>query len=207
MKNLLKIDRNGTRYWEQEVECERCSGHGYYAIAVHNGAPVLSPHDGGVCWKCMGRGKVVDVVKEYTPEYAAKLEARRAAKQAKIDAERKQREAEIAEAKAKRAAEEAAERERRAGRFVGEVGQKIKVQVTYSYHANFETQFGICTVYAMKDADGNTYIWKTGSGSLMTKEGEIMEEGDTFTIQGTVKEHKTYRDVNQTVLQRVKVVA
>lgn len=203
---LIKTDRNGTKYWKRAIPCDRCGGHGYYAIGVHNGQPVLSPHDGGMCWKCMGHGKVIGTVKEYTPEYAAKLEAKRAAKQAKFEEERKQREAEMELERQRRKAEEEAERIRRAGHFVGEVGQKIKIDVTFVYQTHFESQFGITTVYVMKDDEGNTFIWKTGSGSLMTKDGETMQEGDKFTVQGTIKEHKTFRDVNQTILQRVKVI-
>lgn len=88
---LIKIDRNGSKHYEGYVPCDRCGGHGYYAIAVRNNQPVLSPHDNGVCWQCHGSGKVLSKWIERTPEYQAKLDARRKAKeeakQAQIDAE------------------------------------------------------------------------------------------------------------------------
>lgn len=51
-----------------EMECDRCGGRGYYAIGTHNGQPVLSPHDGGVCYECGGSGKIRKKVKAYTPD-------------------------------------------------------------------------------------------------------------------------------------------
>lgn len=84
---LIKIDRNGSKHYEGMITCDRCGGHGYYAIAVHNMQPVLSPHDDGVCWKCGGSGKVLGKWIERTPEYQAKLDSRRKAKQEAKQAE------------------------------------------------------------------------------------------------------------------------
>lgn len=93
MATLIKVDRNGTKTYEGLVDCPRCGGLGYYAIAEHNGQPVLSPLDAGVCWQCHGAKKIVSRWQERTPEYEAKLEARRAAKAAQKQAEKLQREA------------------------------------------------------------------------------------------------------------------
>ena len=41
-----------------------------------------------------------------------------------------------------------------------------------------------------RDANGNAYVWTTASKSW--------EEGSTRLVRGTIKEHKTYRNVNQT---------
>ena len=49
MAKLIKIDRNGSKHYEGMVTCDRCGGRGYYAIAMCNGQPVLSPLDAGVC--------------------------------------------------------------------------------------------------------------------------------------------------------------
>lgn len=85
-----RTNLNGTRYFN-DFTCDRCSGHGYYALGVCNGQPILSPYDGGVCYKCGGSGKVdkSKVVEVYTPEYWEQVERACAER-----AERKRRERE-----------------------------------------------------------------------------------------------------------------
>lgn len=196
----IKTDRNGTKYF-YDWNCPRCGGEGESTMWLRTGC---------TCYECGGNGKrrTPKLVKEYTDEYAAKLDSRRQAKwnrehadeSAKAEAERAEREA----AEAQRKAEEEAERIRRAGNYIGEAGQKIKTKVIFDHEASFETMYGFMTIYTMKDANGNTLVWKTGSGSLMNKAGEIPESGDEIEIQGTIKEHSEYNGVKQTVLIRVK---
>lgn len=89
-REYVRTDRNGTRIYH-DYACPRCGGRGYYAIGVRNGQPLLSPLDGGVCWECGGRGQTDKprVIKEYTPEYRAKLDAQAAKRQDKKIAERR----------------------------------------------------------------------------------------------------------------------
>lgn len=68
---LIRTDRNGTRYYEGMVTCPRCGGAG--------GAECWK-YTGWTCYKCGGSGKVADAWCERTPEYEAKLEAKRIAK-------------------------------------------------------------------------------------------------------------------------------
>ena len=76
-----------------EMVCDRCGGTGYYALGTHNGQPVLSPYDGGVCYGCGGSGKIRKRVKAYTPdEYEKYLANQARAKERKAE----QRAAEIA---------------------------------------------------------------------------------------------------------------
>ena len=140
MAELIKIDRNGSKHWRGLVQCDRCGGAGYYAIGTCNGQPVLSPRDAGVCWKCHGAGKVIETWIERTPEYQAKLDAKREAKraerQAKIDAEaeriRLEREAAQKAEEERREAERKAEEARKAiSQFVGTEGEKVKSSVEY----------------------------------------------------------------------------
>lgn len=206
---LIKIDRNGSKHFEGDVPCPRCGGAGYYAIGILNGRPVLSPLDQGVCWKCGGSGTVHGKWIERTPEYQAKLDARR---QAKLDAqyaeyERQRKEAD-AKAEAERLAEEARIKALKAiSQHVGEVGQKLTIKATYVKTAHFSVKafsgFGTETIYIhlFKDAEGNVLIWKTSAGLSHLEYGEPVE------IRGTVKEHSVYKDEKQTVLTRCKVTA
>lgn len=89
MLKYVRTDKNGTKIYH-DWECPRCGGAGMCDKWINTGR---------VCWECGGTGKrhVAKVVKEYTPEYWAKLEARRQAKAAKAAAERAAYEAEHAE--------------------------------------------------------------------------------------------------------------
>lgn len=205
---LIKIDRNGSKHYEGAIICDRCGGKGYYAIGVHNMQPVLSPHDGGVCWKCLGAGKVMGKWIERTPEYQAKLDAKRqakwAAEQAKRDAERAEREA--AE-RAAREAEEARIKSLKAiSQYVGKVGEKVAFKGTYVKSASWEQKsyvgYGMTTVYihTFKDADGNVFIWKT-------QNGVCLNYGENVEVKGTIKAHAEYKDEKQTELTRCKVTA
>lgn len=78
-KAVVKIDRNGTKYYH-DWTCPRCGGAGGYEGWIYTGY---------TCYACGGTGRRARprVVKEYTPEYEAKLAAKRRAR-----AEQKERE-------------------------------------------------------------------------------------------------------------------
>lgn len=214
MATLIKIDRNGSKHWQGMVECPKCGGIGLIAHHVENGVPSWNWTDGGVCWKCQGTGKVMDKWIERTPEYQAKLDARREArqkaKQAEMDAKRAELERIRQEKEAERIAEEARiKAEKAISQHVGEIKQRMTINATYIRSAWFEVKafcgYGTETKYihTFKDADGNVLIWKTGS----PLDRNIIDEGDLVELTGTVKEHSEYKDEKQTVLTRCKVKA
>lgn len=213
MAELIRVDRNGTKYYEGMIKCDRCDGKGIYYIGVCNGQLVPSWVDRGVCFKCGGLGKVHGKWKEYTPEYEAKLEAKRRAKaeaQAKAYAEEEaQREA---ERKAKEEAEqiererqEAEEKARKAiSKHIGQVGDKLDLTVTLEKRAWFDVPsfrgYGMDTmyVYTFRDEQGNALVWKTGKGL-------VFESGEKVHLTGTIKNHDEYDGEKQTTLTRCKV--
>ena len=71
----IRTDKNGTKYFH-DYTCPRCGGYGESDKWIFTGK---------VCYECGGSGKRFNpkVIKEYTPEYFAKLEAKRQAKAAK----------------------------------------------------------------------------------------------------------------------------
>lgn len=206
MATLIKIDRNGSKHYEGMVVCDRCSGRGWYAVGVHNGELVPARPDHAVCYKCGGEGKVMGKWIERTPEYQAKLDAKREAKaeaeRIAFEAERLKREAE-AEAEAKAEAERIAA-QKAISQYVGDIGAKIEVkgilvrEASYESHIGWMTQW--MTVYTFKDADGNSLVWHTSGNGISG-----IESGDQVIIKGTVKNHSVYKDEKQTVLTRCKV--
>ena len=80
-REYVRTDRNGTKIYH-DYTCPRCEGTGIYIVAIENGVPRPSRVDHGICYKCQGTGKVEKprIIREYTPEYEAKLAERRAKK-------------------------------------------------------------------------------------------------------------------------------
>ena len=90
----IRTDKNGTKIF-YDYNCPRCCGYGELDKWINTGK---------VCFACGGSGirAKAKIVKEYTPEYLAKLEAKRIAKQHKYEEDHA---AEIAAQKAKHEAE------------------------------------------------------------------------------------------------------
>lgn len=221
-KKLIKVDRNGTKYFLIDKPCDRCGGAG--------GADQWA-YTGWTCYKCGGTGQgKSEIIKEYTPEYEAKLEERRAKRRAKWEAEHADEIAEAkakaeAEAEAKRKAEEEAEKARQAeearikaekavSQHIGKKGDKLDMIVTFEKIAWFEVPsfkgWGTDTmyVYTFKDADGNKLVWKTTSNlGKWNDDGEWIhpDEGQQVQLKGTVKNHTEYQDEKQTELTRCRV--
>ena len=85
--------------------------------------------------------------------------------------------------------------------FVGEPKQRLRsVPVTVRRCRDITTQYGESTIVEMASDDA-LFIW------WATNVPEGIEEGATVTVDATVKGHKVYRSVNQTNVNRVRVVA
>lgn len=106
----------------------------------------------------------------------------------------------LKEAKAKVDAAEAATLQTKPSEWIGEVGKRIPAtQVTLKRTYYYENQYGVNTVYTFETENGSVITW-------FTKVDINKENGDVFSIVGTVKDHSTYNNQKQTVLTRVKVV-
>lgn len=78
---------------------------------------------------------------------------------------------------------------------VGEVGEKIIVEVIVEKVLTFDNEYGTTKLHIMSDRNnGNRFIWWCS--------GEPFETGAVITICGNVKKHDTRNDVKQTVLTR-----
>lgn len=203
----IRTDKNGTKIFH-DWTCPRCGGEGWAGQWMYTGV---------TCFRCGGSGRRERpvIVREYTDEYAAKLEARRKAKEAKYaeehaeeiaaaKAEQERREAEMeAQIAAEKAALEEIERKAR-GHYYGTIGQKIETEVTYTGHVFFDSVYGGGIIYKFDTDDGAHLVWMT-SGSLGGND-TVVDEGERITIRATIKEHKERHGVEQTMLTRVKVI-
>jgi hypothetical protein len=82
--------------------------------------------------------------------------------------------------------------------YVGIVGDKIEIEVTVEKVLKFDGYYGVTCMNILQDEKGNTLIWSTG---------RALEEGKGYKLKGKIKEHKKYKDTNQTILTRCRVLA
>lgn len=82
---------------------------------------------------------------------------------------------------------------------IGEIGEKIKVNVKIARVFNVATQYGATTIYTMSDATGNCLTW-------FSSKDVGFDVGAMVECSGTVKDHSIYNEKNQTVLTRCKFV-
>jgi hypothetical protein len=85
-------------------------------------------------------------------------------------------------------------------KHVGTVKERSEFEVTITKKFGFETAFGFMTMILMKDAAGNIFVWKTGTGF------DNVSVGDKLKIKATVKKHDEYQGIKQTILTRCVVV-
>lgn len=82
---------------------------------------------------------------------------------------------------------------------VGTVGEKLLMTVKcVSAQFDMDYGYGPTNVFTFLDENGNKF-------STMTK-NDLMENGKTYTIEGKVKKHSTYRNIDKTDMNYVKVI-
>ena len=96
--------------------------------------------------------------------------------------------------------------------YVGNVGDKISVKVTYTNTHVYNTQFGVSYIHLFMDNDGNIFKWSTGTGLRFTvNDNHInhtqqysLDKGSIVQLSGKIKAHDEYHNYKQTVLTRCK---
>lgn len=91
-------------------------------------------------------------------------------------------------------------------KYVGNVGDKLSLTLTYIKSFFYESQYGTCFFHLFSDTDGNMFKWSTNKSLNFKREGRSysLDQGATLTLTGTVKDHEDYRGIRQTVLIRCK---
>lgn len=83
--------------------------------------------------------------------------------------------------------------------YLGTVGEKVKnIPATFTRKNSFCSRFGLTNIYEFRDGDGNYLVWFTTCGI-------DFEVGDLVKLTGTVKEHKDYKGIPQTIVTRCKL--
>lgn len=96
------------------------------------------------------------------------------------------------------------ESEKTVSEYIGNVGEKIEAKVTFKRQFSFESHMGWMTtinyINTFVDENGNVLVWKTSSW-------QDIDEGNAYTIKGTIKDHNEYKGTKQTILTRCKITA
>ena len=82
--------------------------------------------------------------------------------------------------------------------FQGSIGSRLEVVLTVERAIPVEGAYGTSTVHIMHDDFENVYVWITAAKTLSA--------GTAYLIRGSVKDHKVFKGVKQTVLTRCKVM-
>ena len=81
------------------------------------------------------------------------------------------------------------------GEYIGEVGERLRnIEVTFIRMIEFNGKYGLARVYRF-DYEGHALSW-------FTEVDKDLEEGDTYILSGTVKDHKLYGNERITYLNR-----
>lgn len=180
-------DRNDSLVFHN-YSCLRCGGAGSSDKWAYTGR---------LCYACNGSGKkdTPTIEKEYTPEYAKRLEERRK-KRAEKRALEHPEETPVPDIEAPQEDLSELTPEPYESKHIGYIGEKKEVEIQLDGQFSFRTQYGTSTIYRFKDKEGNVLIWKTGS---------YIEDFDGFkTMTATIKEHSEYNGENQTGVIRPK---
>jgi hypothetical protein len=82
-------------------------------------------------------------------------------------------------------------------RHVGEVKQRLNLDVVVQRVIEVESDWGACNIIVMRDSQNNLFVWKTGAQSA--------KPGETLKLRATVKRHGDFRGELQTELTRGEV--
>lgn len=78
--------------------------------------------------------------------------------------------------------------------FQGNIKERLEIDVIVTKNIELEGDVGHSYMHIMEDPCGNVYVWTTG-----TKNWPV---GSHKIIRGTVKDHRIYKNIKQTVLNR-----
>lgn len=138
-------------------------------------------------------GGVLYSIRESLMEWGALTEKQTAlvrkalAKRREWQKEREQREAQRQERDSK-------------SKHIGTVGKREEFTLTLEKTIEYETDYGLMFINLCRDEDDNIVVYK-GSNAW----DAVVDEGESFTVRATVKEHGVREGVNQTIVNRPKI--
>lgn len=93
--------------------------------------------------------------------------------------------------------------------YFGEVGKRTIFDLVFQRTVAFNGFYGRTYLYFFRNSHGDIALWKTSTPSpVIDENGDFseFEEGKSYKLKATVKEHSVYKGTKQTVLSRAVVV-
>jgi len=84
-------------------------------------------------------------------------------------------------------------------KYVGTLKKREVFTLTLKKHLCFDSMYGTTHKLIFNDPEGNVLLWSTNSS-------HSLEEGKSYLIKGTVKDHTEYKEIKQTILTRCEVI-
>lgn len=96
--------------------------------------------------------------------------------------------------------------------YVGNIGDKVSVKVTYLNSYSYSTNFGYSYIHLFVDDNGNIFKWTTSQAVMYDLHYTVanitsrhaLDKGAVVQLTGKIKEHSEYHNQKQTVLTRCK---
>ena len=97
--------------------------------------------------------------------------------------------------------------------YYGAVGDKFELTLTFDKSFGFEGAYGFTYIHLFHDDENHVFAWSSSNGTYQCwcktngKDGFLeYEVGKKYILKGTIKAHKEYRNVKQTIITRCKVL-
>ena len=114
---------------------------------------------------------------------------------------------------AKKIAEEERAKANAEVEYYGAVGDKFELTLTFDKSFCFEGAYGFTYIHLFHDDENHVFAWSSSNGTYQCwcktngKDGFLeYEVGKKYILKGTIKAHKEYCNVKQTVITRCKVL-
>jgi len=117
---------------------------------------------------------------------------------------------------AKKIAEEKRMAENAKVEYYGNVGDKFELTLTFDKSFGFEGAYGFTYIHLFHDDENHVFAWSSSNGNYKVEYAKNVtwggieyveyEVGHKYLIKGSIKDHREYRNVKQTVITRCKVL-
>ena len=87
--------------------------------------------------------------------------------------------------------------EKSGSEYIGAIGDRYADEVVVVGAYQYDTQYGVSTTHIFEDNHHNQLVWSTTSKQL--------EVGVYYILTGTIKDHRNFKNIHQTVLTRCRV--
>ena len=117
---------------------------------------------------------------------------------------------------AKKIAEEERAKANAEVEYYGAVGDKFELTLTFDKSFGFEGAYGFTYIHLFHDDENHVFAWSSSNGNYKVEYAKNVtwggieyveyEVGHKYLIKGSIKDHREYRNVKQTVITRCKVL-